>query len=129
MTASVPMLAQATVCSRYSTCMTVRSPDVLTSKWEKSVSAITLPSIGYCTPRSFATALAAQRLAQGLFLDAAGALAALQFGDHVGRLQAVVGQRDHAVKPEIGHFAHKFLASLRRVGAIDVLGGHDRFGR
>ena len=47
---------------------------------------------------------------------------ALELGDHVGRGEAVVGQGNHGVKPQVGHLIHQ----RRGCGAvIHVLGGHD----
>ena len=66
-----------------------------------------------------------RRLAQGLFLDAAGAFAPLQFGHHVGRAESIVGQRDHGVEPQVGHFIDDLGPVATVVG---VLGGHDHLG-
>ena len=57
-------------------------------------------------------------LAQGFFLQTAGALAALQLGHHLRGCQAVVRQRNHGVKPQICHFIED-LALVRAM--IDIL--------
>jgi hypothetical protein len=68
---------------------------------------------------------ARNRLAQGFFLDAAGALAALQLGHNVGGREAIVGQCHHGVKPQIGYLVHQ----LGFVGAmLNVLGRHHHLG-
>ena len=67
-----------------------------------------------------------QHLAHGFFFQAAQAFAAHQLGHHIGRAQPVVGQRDHAVEPQVGGFVDQ-LAAVAAV--VEVLGGHDQLGR
>src|SRR6185369_6525 len=64
------------------------------------------------------------RPAQCLLLDSAGAFAALQLGDYVGRREPVMGQRDHRVKPQVGHLVDQLL---RVAALLRILGGHDNF--
>ena len=67
--------------------------------------------------------LARDGLAQRLFFQAAQALAARELGHHVGRAQAEMRQRDHAVKPEVGDLADQRLGVALAV--LPGLGGHD----
>ena len=62
--------------------------------------------------------LARHGLAQGLFLDAAGAGPALQLGQHVGRGEVVVRQRDEAMEPQISHLADQQRATLRHTSTL-----------
>src|SRR6478736_6286562 len=112
MTANMPALNQASVCRPYSTNMIVRSPEARPSSSARSVSAI-------------AFSFPVDGLAQGLFLDPAGAFAPFQFGDHVRGAQAVVCQRNHAVEPQVGHFADDALAVA---AMVRILGRHHDLG-
>jgi len=71
-----------------------------------------------------AETLALLHFAQGFFFQPAQAFAAGQLIDHIGGCQSIVRQRDHAVKPQIGHFIDQ-LAGITAV--VNVLGGHHGF--
>ena len=57
-------------------------------------------------------------LARGKFLQPRLALAALQFGQHVGRLQAELRQREHRVEPQVGHLVRRSSARSPSLPAI-----------
>ena len=64
--------------------------------------------------------------AQGFFFNAAGACAASQLGRHVGGFEPVVGQCNHAMKPQICHLADQLLFVTAH---ISILGRHHHLGR
>ena len=51
-------------------------------------------------------------------IDAAGASTAVQFGNHISRLEPVMGQRDHAVKPQVGYLVNHFRLIAPVVGIV-----------